>query len=85
MNSDGVRYLVIVSRTEPDLYNYLRRAFSGDKKVQVFLDRRQGQRRQRVQPYEPERRRADRRRQRSLDEDLRFCGSVLTRTQRGSI
>ena len=79
MKTNGVRYLVIVARTELDLYNHLKRAFTGDKKVQVFLDRRQGQRRQRAESHEPERRRVDRRRQRSLEQDLRVYGSVLTR------
>jgi cytoskeletal protein CcmA (bactofilin family) len=39
----------------------LMRNFTDDKDIQVILDRRQGERRQRVQPVEEERRRADRR------------------------
>ena len=60
---EKVRYMLIVARNQPDLCDYLIRNFTGDEKVQVLLDRRRGQRRQRVQPHEPERRQAERRRQ----------------------
>ncbi len=56
-------YLLIVTGDQPNLRDYLRRQFSGVEKVQVLLDQRQGERRQWVQPHEPERRRGDRRRQ----------------------
>lgn len=85
MKTNGVRYLVIVARTELDLYNHLKRAFTGDNKVQVLLDRRQAQRRQRAEPHELERRRVDRRRQRSLEQDLRVYGSVLTRIRQSTL
>lgn len=60
--SDMARYLVIASRDQPELCDRLTRDFSNDKTVQVLLDRRQGKRRQRLQPPEGERRRSDRRR-----------------------
>jgi len=56
-----VRYLLIVAPNQPDVGSYLTRSFAGDQKVQVLLDRRRGERRQRVQAREPERRRTDRR------------------------
>ncbi len=60
---DTVRYLFIVSRDQPDVYNRLARDFAADKEVQVILDRRVGERRQRAQGNGPERRRTGRRRQ----------------------
>mgnify|MGYP001569806234 FL=1 len=74
-----VRYLLIVARTEPDLWRYLKHNFAGDDKVEVILDRRRGERRQRIQPHEPERRQADRRRRPSLDSDLRYRFLVIVR------
>ncbi len=60
---DTVRYLFIVSRDQPDVYNRLARDFAADKEVQVILDRRVGERRQRAQGNGSERRRTGRRRQ----------------------
>ena len=74
-----VRYLLIVARSQPDLWHYLNDNFAGDAKVEVILDRRGGERRQRIQPHEPERRRAERRRQPSLDSDLRYRFLVIVR------
>lgn len=61
--ADAVRYLFIVERDEPELYDRLARDFSEDKEVQVVLDRRSAQRRRGGQAQGPERRRAGRRRQ----------------------
>lgn len=55
-------YLLIVPRDRPDLYEYLKRQFSEVENFEVLLDRRLGERRQRAEPHEPERRRAERRR-----------------------
>jgi hypothetical protein len=55
------RTLFIVSRQHPDLYAYLRERFASDTAVEVILDRRLGQRRQREAPPGVDRRRADRR------------------------
>ncbi len=54
-------YLLIVTEDQPQVRDYLARQFTGVEKVKVFLDRRRGERRQRVMPYEPERRRGERR------------------------
>ena len=54
-------YLLIVAEDQPQVRDYLARQFTGVEKVKVLLDRRQGERRQRVRPYEPERRRGERR------------------------
>jgi hypothetical protein len=37
--------IIVVSRQRPRLYQRLRRAFAGNKSVQVVLDRREGERR----------------------------------------
>jgi hypothetical protein len=54
-------YLLIVAEDQPQVRDYLARQFTGVEKVRVLLDRRRGERRQRVRPYEPERRRGERR------------------------
>lgn len=65
-----VHYLIIVARTQSGLYEHLKEAFSGDKKVEVILDRRQSQRR-----------RGDRRRRSDIDEQLRSLGCVVARVE----
>lgn len=75
------RYLIVVARDQPALCDYLTRNFSGDAKVQVLLDRRRGERRQRVEPYEPERRRAERRRWPDIGRDLRYRSVVIIRLE----
>ena len=77
------RCLFIVARNQPDLWHHLSRDFAGDEGVQVFLDRRRGEQRQRLQLHEWERRRADRRRQASIDNDLRYRSFVIVHEQQG--
>jgi len=62
-----VRYLLIVARTEPDLWRYLKDNFAGDQKVEVILDRR----------------RAERRRQPGIDKDLTYRFLVIVRQRHG--
>jgi len=78
-----VRYLLIVARSQPDLWRYMEHNFAGDEKVEVILDRRRGERRQRAQAHEPERRQGERRRQPSLDKDLAYRFLVIVRQQHG--
>ena len=78
-----VRCLFIVARNQPGLWHYLRRDFAEDEEIQVLLDRRRGDRRQRYQGQEPERRRSDRRRQPSIDNDLRYRSFVVLHQQQG--
>lgn len=78
-----VRCLFIVARSQPDLWHNLSRDFAGDEDVQVHLDRRRRERRQRLQPHEWERRGADRRRQASIDKDLRYRSFVIFHEQQG--
>jgi hypothetical protein len=63
--------LIIVARDQPDLWRYLLKQFAGRKEVRVLQDRRQWERRQRRQMWEPERRRADRRMPLTISTDLR--------------
>ena len=77
-----VRCLFIVARDQPDLWHHLKRDFA-EEEVQVILDRRRGDRRQRVEAQEPERRRADRRRQPSVDNNLRYRSFVIVHEQQG--
>jgi hypothetical protein len=55
------RVMVIVPRSAPALYNYLREKFAGDPSVSVVVDRRMRERRQKVGAQTAERRRAERR------------------------
>lgn len=68
-----VRHLFIVSRNHPWLYAHLRERFEDDPNVEVIIDRRVRDRR--LLPSAPEsareRRKAERRRALSPDEDLR--------------
>jgi hypothetical protein len=56
-----IAHLFIVSRREPQLFDYLAREFASEDDVQVILDRRIGERRKTGGTYPNERRRADRR------------------------
>jgi hypothetical protein len=82
-SEDRVCYLLIVARRAPDLYNYLTRAFAKEATVRVLLDRRRTERRGRVEPYQPERRRAERRRQPSIDNALSVRGVAMVRKRQG--
>jgi hypothetical protein len=64
-------YLYIVSAAHRALLDSLLERFSGDPKAQVILDRRYGNRRQIDAAVALERRRADRRQQLGVSEELR--------------
>lgn len=70
-------YLLIVSRSHPDVFESLDRKLAGDPQFQVLLDRRRGERRQRAEPHEPDRRRAERRFQAA--DLLRWQGVAIIR------
>ena len=79
---DMAGYLVIVAQERLDLRDYWTRWFRGVQDVQVTLDRRRSERRQQVQPYEPERRCADRRYQPDIDLELRSRGFAIVHCRR---
>jgi hypothetical protein len=56
-----LRYVLIVSRERPELYDEMRRRFTGDATVDVVVDRRVGDRRHRDEGRSDDRRRGDRR------------------------
>lgn len=64
------RTLFVVSRHHPDLYAYLRERFASDANVEVILDRRLRQRRQRSEAAAVERRRTDRRTRPEVEMEL---------------
>ncbi len=75
--------LFLVAWNRPDLWDYLRRWFAEVQNVEVILDRRRGERRRLARPDGSERRRAPRRRQPGLDDELRSTGFAITH-RRGS-
>jgi len=62
MTQDEPRYLLVLAREQARLYDLLSRALSQEPAIEVLLDRRGGERRQRAEGQTPTRRRADRRR-----------------------
>lgn len=71
------QYLFVVAQDKPDLCDYLRGWFSGIPTVQVMLDRRQAERRQRAEANEPGRRRVDRRTQKEIEAEIRQTGFAI--------
>jgi hypothetical protein len=69
--------LLVVSRTEPGRYRYLKYVFGGGS-VDVIFDRRVVERRQRLERVVVEQRRGDRR-QRDVTKDLQAFGWALVR------
>ena len=76
-----IRALVVVTRNQPDLWQSLTRHLAANEDVQVLLDRRQGERRQRVQTYELDRRGLDRRRPPRIENDVCSRQYVIVRPQ----
>ncbi len=80
-----VRALVVVARNQPDLWQALAKHFSANEDVRVLFDRRQLERRQRVQTYSLDRRGADRRRPPSIENDVSYRQYVIARPQQGTL
>ena len=55
------RLVFVVSRTQPERYAFLKRAFDGEEAVEIVLDRRHAERRCQVTTCAQERRRRERR------------------------
>ena len=66
-----VRGRIIVARDQPYLWQSLREHFAANGDVEILLDRRLWERRQRIQTCEPEQRQADRRQPQTIENDLR--------------
>ncbi len=64
------RTVYIVARDHPELYAYLRDRFTCDGAAEVILDRRVAERRRQDVPFDPDRRRADRRSRPDVEREL---------------
>ncbi len=71
------KHLLIVARHRRELYDQVKRAFAGHESVEVILDRRAGERRQRKGTPVLDKRRRDRRSRSVIDEQLRTIGWSL--------
>ena len=77
--NDPARSFIIVARDQQELWQALTREFRHIPEIQVFLDRRQGERRRVVSPVAQDRRAAQRRNLANLEDDLRARQYVLVR------
>ena len=77
---ESVKQIVVVERDRQKLYEYVKRAFSGNASVDVVLDRRRSDRRgSGDRSRAPERRRGDRRLMNEIDNHLRALGWAVVR------
>ena len=74
---DMLRYLFVVSKSRPDLADYLVRHFSDEEDVLVTIDRRRGERRRRLTDTDSERRHGHRRWRPENDESLASVGAFM--------
>jgi hypothetical protein len=77
------RTVYIVARDNPELYAYLRDRFAADGEVEVILDRRVGQRRQRNVSHPEDRRRGDRRSRPHVDNELQIRSHAIITVGQG--
>jgi hypothetical protein len=75
------RFLFIVARQLPGVYEHLRQQFNREPNVEVIFDRRKGDRREAdADGYAgADRRQGDRRRNATADEQLRVMGYAFVR------
>jgi hypothetical protein len=79
-NRQAVKQILVVQRDRQKLYEYAKRAFSGNSSVEVVLDRRRSDRRSSGdRSGSPERRRGDRRLMNEIDNHLRALGWAVVR------
>ena len=71
------KHLLVVARHRRELFEQVKRAFAGHESVEVILDRRAGERRQRKGASALDRRRRNRRSRSVIDEQLRTIGWSL--------
>jgi hypothetical protein len=75
----AAKQIVVVARDRQKLFEYAKRAFSGNSSVEVVLDRRRGERRNAEKTSSPDRRRGDRRLMNEIDNHLRALGWAVVR------
>src|SRR2546427_4720958 len=71
--------LLIVTRNKPGLYEYVKRLVAKYPRIQVMLDRRRVERRERIGSIGGDRRRAQRRSQPGVTRELPARGWAMTR------
>jgi hypothetical protein len=71
------KHLLVVARHRRELYEEIKRAFAGHESVQVILDRRVNQRREKKGQPMLDRRRTERRSRSVIDDQLRTIGWSL--------
>jgi len=79
---DPARSFIIIARDQQELWQALMREFEHIPEIQVFLDRREGERRRLALPVAQDRRGAQRRSLAHLEDDLRARRYVLVRPRR---
>src|SRR3989449_7140742 len=75
----AAKQIFVVARDRERLFDYAKRAFSGNSSVEVVLDRRRGERRGADKTSSPDRRRGDRRLMTEIDNHLRALGWAVVR------
>ena len=73
------KQILVVARDRQKLYEYAKRAFTGNPTVEVILDRRSAERRSANRSSTPDRRRGDRRLMLEVDNHLRALGWAIVR------
>jgi hypothetical protein len=71
------RFVFVISREQPQLHEYVRRAFSREADVRVIVDRRVTTRRHQAGSHVPDRRRTERRVRTEIEAELKARGSAL--------
>jgi len=71
--------ILVVARHRQKLYEYAKRAFSGNSSVEVVLDRRNVERRSANRSSTPDRRRGERRLMTEIDNHIRALGWAIVR------
>lgn len=79
------RYLIVVSRDQPDLWRHLRQLFTGIAGVDIVLDRRHGGRWQWTQSRACEERGEDRRHPRTSDAGLSHRSFVIINPEESAV
>jgi hypothetical protein len=74
-----IAHLFIVSRFEPQLFEYLSREFASEDDVNVILDRRVGERRRAAGGHDVERRQGDRRTLAHVPRQINSLGYAFVR------
>jgi hypothetical protein len=78
-NAQAAKQIFVVARDREKLFEYAKRAFSGNSSVEVVLDRRRGERRRGEKTGSLDRRRGDRRLMNEIDNHLRALGWAVVR------